>query len=226
MTRAARRSADLPLSGRIVPLAALRRIADDAGTIACLAPLNDVALFCQASRPGTTRTLLEAAMRSRGRMSAASVRLVRSGWGEPMIERFDARPPPAFSSSTAGGWRVLGIAEAPRLGVDIETLERVAASATREDRWLSQRERALLATVDPSQVAVELACRWVLKEAYGKLRGTGLGVAFDTITVSAERSGIGMQADGSDDAARLARCRLALASHGPLLLGIVQQARR
>lgn len=61
-----------------------------------------------------------------------------------------------------------------RVGVDIETLDRIALNAHVDDDWLSADERRLVAAA--TEPLLELACHWVLKEAYGKALGIGLAL--------------------------------------------------
>lgn len=74
-------------------------------------------------------------------------------------------------SRAAGRFAVL-LARAGQAGLDMETLDRIVRNATPQDPWLAPAERVLVER--SAEPTVELACHWVLKEAYGKALGVGL----------------------------------------------------
>lgn len=106
--------------------------------------------------------------------------------GAPSI-RSALDTPPAVSVAAAGGSRVLLLGGGP-LGVDVETLDRVALNVTAKDDWLAPVERVLLVTLSPAEQILELGCRWVLREAYGKASGRGLDLPLPLLAFTA-RSG-------------------------------------
>lgn len=91
----------------------------------------------------------------------------------------DQRPGIATSRSSADQHRVLALANPGPVGVDLERLDRVARNATQRDGWLARDEQALIATADDP--LLELACHWVLKEAYGKALDVGLALPLDAL---------------------------------------------
>ena len=92
--------------------------------------------------------------------------------GAPIICS-DIDLPPAVSVAATRRTRALLLGPGP-LGIDVETIDRVAVNATINDDWLATTERSLLASLPRDKRALELACRWVLREAYGKASGRGL----------------------------------------------------
>jgi 4'-phosphopantetheinyl transferase EntD len=108
--------------------------------------------------------------------------------GVPAIDRDElmriARAPPgAVSRSATPGVRALLVAPVGRVGLDIETLDRVALNTTADDAWLAPEERARIAQA--AEPVLELACCWVLKEAYGKALGVGLALPLDRLIFGA-----------------------------------------
>lgn len=102
---------------------------------------------------------------------------------------------PVTSRSRTTGCHAAVFAAGGRIGLDVETSARVAANATVADPWLAPAEReAVLASPDP---LVELTCRWVLKEAYGKALGRGLDLPLDDIAFNGRGGGIVLEAAGA-----------------------------
>ncbi|WP_242098491.1 4'-phosphopantetheinyl transferase superfamily protein [Sphingomonas sp. CROZ-RG-20F-R02-07] len=199
---------------------ALYEAADAAGITRYDVP-GGTTLFVQSAPSLSSERLLAMTLsRYEGRPIRTSS-IVRSAYGEPMLEcrAGDARP--GFSVSGAAGWRGVAVAPAGRIGLDMETIARVAANATRHDRWLSASEAEALAPWPDDRILDELACRWVLKEAYAKVRGIGLNLPLHTIGFAADGPAIVASASQAGDAAYLARCRFRLMRVGPLLIGIV-----
>lgn len=96
----------------------------------------------------------------------------------------DPRPDITTSRSSADRHRVLAMAGSGPLGVDLERLDRVARNATGRDGWLAQAEQAQIASADDP--LLELACHWVLKEAYGKALDVGLALPLDALAFGGE----------------------------------------
>lgn len=92
------------------------------------------------------------------------------------------------SRSTAGAIHGLLVALDGSVGLDVETLGRVALNATAEDDWLTREEKVMVAAA--SDPLVELACHWVLKEAYGKALGAGLAIPLDRLRFGGCRGAI------------------------------------
>jgi hypothetical protein len=84
-----------------------------------------------------------------------------------------------ISRSRAGKYRATLAASATHAGLDIETLDRIALNATPGDTWLASIERAMVETA--SNPVLELACHWVLKEAFGKALGVGLALPLEAL---------------------------------------------
>ena len=81
------------------------------------------------------------------------------------------------SRSSTSACYAVAWARGGRIGLDVETVSRVALNANVDDPWLADSERhSVIAAADP---VIELACRWVLREAYGKALGVGLALPLD-----------------------------------------------
>lgn len=124
------------------------------------------------------------------------------------------------SRSRAGGFHAAATGTAGRVGVDLETLERVAVNATEEDRWLAPVERALVRAA-PCAV-LELACHWVLKEAYGKALGVGLAMPLAALAFVGMDDAIVLRST----AARDDRWRFLLGRCEALVIGVAWRADR
>ncbi|WP_314375593.1 4'-phosphopantetheinyl transferase superfamily protein [Sphingomonas paucimobilis] len=83
------------------------------------------------------------------------------------------------SRSSTSACHAAAWARGGRIGLDVETVSRVALNANVDDPWLADSERhSVIAAADP---VIELACRWVLREAYGKALGVGLALPLDRL---------------------------------------------
>lgn len=103
-------------------------------------------------------------------------------------EREGGFVPSAISRSATTGMRGVLAAPAGRVGLDVETLERVGLNATVDDGWLAPPERVRVRGA--RNPVLELACCWVLKEAYGKALGVGLDLPLDRLAFGARGGGI------------------------------------
>ena len=127
--------------------------------------------------------------------------------------------PPAVSRSGAADRYALLTAPGGRVGLDMETIERVALNATARDDWLALSERHL---VEQSAAPVlELACHWVLKEAYGKALGVGLDLPLSGLAFAQRGGSIAL--DGHAAPSDHEGWRFALYRDGDLLFGTAPQ---
>ncbi|GGJ51292.1 4'-phosphopantetheinyl transferase family protein [Streptomyces brasiliensis] len=87
-----------------------------------------------------------------------------------------------FNLSHAGGYNLLGIVRQARIGVDVERIgERDENAIATIVHAISPAERAWVTRAEPGPARDRRALRvWVLKEAYSKARGLGLGIPFDS----------------------------------------------
>jgi phosphopantetheinyl transferase len=213
------------LSGIIEDLRILRcnRLADHPDIIE-FAPVAQGVVVYMTSRSASgdakpSRTLLGHALRIRYG-SAAEPCFVISGHGQPLIER--GKVPCTYSTSATGDDLAVAIAERGRIGIDMETADRISMNATRNDRWLSDDERAAIAALNGESLVTELACRWVLKEAYGKTRGVGLNYALADVTFQECGGRVRALASRSPEAERVGAFDFALFRYGSLVIGLAQ----
>ena len=111
------------------------------------------------------------------------------------------------------------VARDGRAGIDVETLDRVALNATPEDGWLAAAERTLVAQAP--EPMLELACHWVLKEAYGKALGVGLALSLDALAFAGEGGTVVLA--GAAAPAPGEGWRFALYRHADTLLAVAHQ---
>jgi hypothetical protein len=168
-----------------------------------------------------SRTLLRHAMTIRyGRRACANVTFAVSGYGQPLIEHDGTRLPCTFSTAAAADQLIVAVTNFGRIGIDVETADRVALNATAQDRWLSVGERSALTTVIGDSVVDELSCHWVLKEAYGKARGVGLNYALADLTFQGCGGRVRASASKSPEAERVRPYAFALFRHRSLVVGL------
>jgi hypothetical protein len=120
------------------------------------------------------------------------------------------------SRSEAAGRRALAVAPGGRIGVDIETPARVALNARIKDDWLAAPERSIVARAgDP---VVELACHWVLKEAFGKALGVGLAMPLARLAFAARHGRIALRGPAAPASAD--HWSFGLYRHDDLIVGV------
>ncbi|MFF4567508.1 4'-phosphopantetheinyl transferase family protein [Streptomyces sp. NPDC001435] len=110
-----------------------------------------------------------------------------------------------FNLSHAGGYNFLGIVRQARIGVDVERIaERDENAVATIVNAISPQERDWVREADPGPERDRRALRvWVLKEAYSKARGLGLGIPFDSFVFTLdEEGGVRAFAPPADDTGR------------------------
>ena len=100
-----------------------------------------------------------------------TLRFAREPQGKPYLELADA---PDFNLSDTRGGSVLAIAGAPRVGVDLERLDRRPPVQALARRWFSAAEAAALGALDEAAAARAFMRLWTAKEASCKATGTGI----------------------------------------------------
>jgi len=94
--------------------------------------------------------------------------------GRPVITAPVGAPPLVFSAANTRGLVGCAVADRGELGLDLET-HRDDAPADLIDRYFAPAERAALAALPEPERPRRFVELWVLKEAYLKARGVGLG---------------------------------------------------
>ncbi|WP_174292217.1 4'-phosphopantetheinyl transferase family protein [Sphingomonas bacterium] len=122
----------------------------------------------------------------------------------------------------AAGRCAVVVGPAGSVGLDIETIARIELNATSQDSWLAPDERSL---IDGAKApAMELACRWVLKEAYGKALGVGLALPLDQLSFRSRRGGVSLE--GAAAPPRSDGWAFRLYRHADLIVGLAARADR
>jgi phosphopantetheinyl transferase len=166
----------------------------------------------------------------RGPCSAHEWQFVDDAHGKPMLAAAQAGDPRlVFNLSHAQGLVACGVAHATRIGIDVERVQdRVDASAIARTHF-APAEVSMLESVSVEAHAARFAELWVLKEAYIKGLGVGLGVhPLDSFAFSFDDRGGLRCEDGGETvvppwqfalAAPSAEYRLAVAVEVPLVSG-------
>lgn len=100
---------------------------------------------------------------------------------------------PSISVAHTPGLVVVAVADEPQIGIDVENRHRKVDRSSIAARWFAPAEAELLRTSPPER----FFWYWVLKEAYGKACGMGLGVGFDRVVFDTGPNGIELELDGS-----------------------------
>jgi phosphopantetheine--protein transferase-like protein len=182
--------------------------------------LGPKAAIPAVSRDKQSHLLLRHALSVRYRSTPPHAwRFARSGLGQLLIEDAGGAPVPRFSLGATDGMIAVALSDAQAVGVDLETMPRVALNASHCDNWLSPAERAAMNGITGSQLVAELACRWTLKEAIGKAAGVGLALPLGSLTIARSHSGPVAIAMGRS-ASLVAHRSLKLFGTGDLIVGL------
>ena len=144
-------------------------------------------------------------------------RVVRSASGQPHAMREGETFP--ISMSAAGDRVGVCLAAGP-VGLDIETLDRIALNTGPEDDWLCEDELELLRPLDRAQQMLEIGCRWVIREAFGKAVGRGLAAWREPHAIRVQGGTIRLY--GAAAYARRNRWTFLLYRRGSMLLAIAR----
>lgn len=98
-------------------------------------------------------------------------RFAREAHGKPYLALPDA---PDFNLSDTRGGSVLAIAGMPRIGVDLERMDRRPPVQALARRWFSASEAEQLGGLDGDAAAQAFMRLWTAKEASCKATGTGI----------------------------------------------------
>ncbi|MFJ3235640.1 4'-phosphopantetheinyl transferase family protein [Streptomyces sp. NPDC086787] len=141
-------------------------------------------------------TLVRRALALEAGLAEAELVIWRSVRGRPFLRPttdLAARGgrPLDFNLSHAGGYNFLGIVRHRRIGVDVERIaERDEHAVATIVNAISPPERAWVTRAAPGPERDRRALRvWVLKEAYSKARGLGLGIPFDSFVFTLDDEG-------------------------------------
>jgi len=148
----------------------------------------------------------QAARRDQALTARVLLRLVLSRrlGGLPGDWRFETEPQgrprlaggagPDFNLAHADGCVVLAIADAGRVGVDVEPLARAPEIRQVAGRVLAPAEIEAVHALDTAARDRRLVQLWTLKEAWTKARGAGLGIDFRTVAFAADAGGFRLPA--------------------------------
>lgn len=130
----------------------------------------DAAVQAELPRRARTQALLQQALAA-WLPPSTTQRFAREAHGKPYLALPDA---PDFNLSDTRGGSVLAIAGAPRVGVDLERMDRRPPVLALARRWFSAAEADQLAALDEDAAAAAFMRLWTAKEASCKATGTGI----------------------------------------------------
>lgn len=130
----------------------------------------DPAVLAGLPRRARTQAILQQALAA-WLPPDTTLRFAREEHGKPCLALPDA---PDFNLSDTRGSSVLAIAGAPRVGVDLERMDRRPPVQALARRWFSASEADQLAALDADAAAPAFMRLWTAKEASCKATGTGI----------------------------------------------------
>lgn len=104
-------------------------------------------------------------------------------------------PTPDFNIAHASGMVVVGISDAPPIGVDVEHIDRAGEIAEIRERVLAQTEAESLSALKPKDAERWLVTLWTLKEARAKATGEGLAMDFRQLSFRADEGSMASRAE-------------------------------
>ena len=109
--------------------------------------------------------------------------------GKPGLAAIAGAPALSFNLSHTHGLVACAIAGGPRIGVDVESVERVVDDSVAERFFSDEENRALRRCGTPLDQARRFFALWTLKEAYIKAIGQGLSHPLNTIVFEIQADG-------------------------------------
>lgn len=144
------------------------------------------------ARHARAHALLRRALSQLGGKAAAEWRLVTGHNGRPRLA--DRQEDLDFNLTHSGPYVACVISKEARVGIDVEATGRRIDFDTLLPQVTSRTEQKWLASCNPQAARTNFFRIWVLKEAYAKSLGEGLGLPFRDITLMPDPEG-GIVAD-------------------------------
>ena len=120
--------------------------------------------------------LLRTTLSMYGSVAPQSWEFTDDEFGKPHICKTPGAERLQFNLSHTRGLVACAVAQSLRVGIDVESLDRVPATDRLYERCLSESERSELAACSPEAVQGRFVELWTLKEAVLKALGVGLHV--------------------------------------------------
>lgn len=127
--------------------------------------------------------LLRQMLAEAGGLPAAAWRFTRGAQGKPEIAAEHEMPWLRFSLSHTRGLAACALAGTDDIGLDVEDLDRRAASPDLARRYFAPEEAAWLDAVPAEDRHAAFLRLWTLKEAYVKATGEGIAVGLDSFAM-------------------------------------------
>ncbi len=105
-------------------------------------------------------------------------------YGKPELDASALTPAIAFNLAHSHNLAVYALAQAPRLGIDVEQTRAVHELDQIVERFFSAREKTALAALPDEQRSAAFFLCWTRKEAYLKALGAGITYPLDRFSVS------------------------------------------
>lgn len=144
-----------------------------AGTRGATIRVACVALPATGDRRGPVRSALREQLAELLSCSPADVPLADRP-GRPALAPGAGHDDVDLSVAASGRVGLVAVARGFRIGVDVEAVDGNGLADAAEEGWLSLRERARIAALDPSAQPSAVTRAWVQKEAVLKAAGVGL----------------------------------------------------
>lgn len=116
-------------------------------------------------------------------VAPGSVRFAIEEGGRPRLCAPRSDPDLSFSISHGGGVVLCAVGRVPRLGADVEPVERNVNVRSLAPRTLHPLEQATVTALPPTEQIAAFLDLWTAKEAYAKSLGEGLAVVMERLQV-------------------------------------------
>uniref|UniRef100_A0AAU2VBR4 4'-phosphopantetheinyl transferase superfamily protein n=1 Tax=Streptomyces sp. NBC_00003 TaxID=2903608 RepID=A0AAU2VBR4_9ACTN len=136
-----------------------------------------------AVRLTTSYGLLRHLLAQRLGLTARQVPLTISPTGKPRLASQPGIPSLGFNLSHSGHFMAIALSEHHEVGIDIEMLRERQGREIIAERFFTTEERDWLSNT-PDEKASAFQRLWTAKEAYSKALGRGLGMPWNTFTLT------------------------------------------
>jgi 4'-phosphopantetheinyl transferase len=167
-----------------------------------------------------TRSILRKLLSQYAGVPAANLRLENQAQGKPILTNPPLLPV-QFNVSHTKGMALLAFTMIHTVGIDVEKIDRVVSVQNIAARFFSPRESARLISLSSENRKQEFFTYWTCKEAYLKMRGTGLSGGLGQCEIVFDPAGSKAEVWWRNESIRKVDCSLFRVNPGQMYTGAV-----
>jgi 4'-phosphopantetheinyl transferase len=166
----------------------------------------------------TTRGILRNLLSHYTGLPADKLQIESNLQGKPFLTDPSALPL-QFNVSHTAGMALLAVTIDHPVGIDVETTSRTINASDIAIRYFSSQESAYLTAISPDQRLQAFLTYWTCKEAYLKMRGTGISGGLAQCTIALDPGGVTAHVSLTDAPNPQDNCSLIRISAGQAHIG-------